>query len=155
MQLRGSTVIPGYWGAATRANTLPAGAWLATGDLGYLDTDGYLFLVDRLKELIIRGGYNVYPREIEEVLYAHPDVLEAVVVGVPHPTAGEEVVALVTLRAESPGGADAIREWVRERVAAYKYPRHVVVVDELPKGPTGKLLKRAIDREALGRSLPL
>jgi len=76
-------------------------------------------------------------------------------VGVPHPTAGEEVVALVTLRAESPGGADAIREWVRERVAAYKYPRHVVVVDELPKGPTGKLLKRAIDREALGRSLPL
>jgi long-chain acyl-CoA synthetase len=151
---RGPSVIPGYWEdtAATEAALSPDG-WFATGDVGYVDDDGYLYLVDRVKEMIIRGGYNVYPREVEEALYEHPDVLEAAVVGVPSPTLGEEVVALVVARPGARPGPDTIRDWARERVAAYKYPRHVVFVDELPKGPTGKILKREIDREALAARL--
>ncbi|MGZ4352142.1 MAG: class I adenylate-forming enzyme family protein [Gaiellaceae bacterium] len=150
VQFRGPSVIPGYWEdpAATAEAFTPDG-WLRTGDVGRLDEDGYLFLVDRLKELIVRGGYNVFPREVEEALYAHPAVLEAAVVGVPHETLGEEVAALVVLRPGASADADKLREWTRARVAAYKYPRRIVLVDELPKGPTGKILKRAIDRSAL------
>ena len=114
-----------------------------------MDDEGYLFLVDRKKELIIRGGYNVYPREVEEALYAHPGVLEAAVVGVPHESLGEEVAALVVRRPGASVGADELQAWAKERVAAYKYPRRIDFVDELPKGPTGKILKRAIDRAAL------
>ena len=117
--------------------------------MGYLDDEGYLFLVDRKKEMIIRGGYNVYPREVEEVLYAHPDVLEAAVVGVPHETLGEEVAALVVLRPDAAADTEALQAWAKERVAAYKYPRRIAVVAELPKGPTGKILKRAVDRSVL------
>ncbi len=150
VMLRGPSVIPGYWDDddATR-KALDADGWLATGDLGYLDEDGYLFLVDRKKELIIRGGYNVYPREVEEALYAHPDVLEAAVVGVPHDTLGEEVAALVVLTPGASTTADELSGWTKQRVAAYKYPRRIVFVDQLPKGPTGKILKRAIDRAVL------
>ena len=150
VEFRGPSVIGGYWGdARATGEAIGPEGWLATGDLGYVDEDGYLFLVDRKKELIIRGGYSVYPREVEEALYAHPDVLEAVVVGAPHETLGEEVVALVVLRPGASAGADEIQAWTKERVAAYKYPRRVIFVDELPKGPTGKILKRAIDRSAL------
>jgi long-chain acyl-CoA synthetase len=150
VQFRGPSVVPGYWNdpAATR-EALDADGWLATGDVGYLDEDGYLFLVDRRKEMIIRGGYNVYPREVEEALYAHPAVLEAAVVGVPHETLGEEVGALVVLRAGAAATAEELQAWARERVAAYKYPRRVALVDALPKGPTGKILKREIDLAAL------
>ena len=153
VQFRGSSVIPGYWrGEGAELAPVSADGWLATGDLGYVDDDGYLFLVDRLKDMIIRNGYNVYPREVEEVLYAHPDVLEAVVVGVPDARIGEEVVALVAAAARAavrPGGGAG--SGCSERVAAYKYPRHVVLVDALPTGPTGKILKREIDRDALAR----
>jgi long-chain acyl-CoA synthetase len=100
--------------------------------------------VDRKKDMIIRGGYNVYPREIEEVLYEHPAVLEAAVIGVPHPALGEEVGAAVTLRPGAEATPDELRQYVKARVAAYKYPRHVWLTDGLPKGPTGKLLKREI-----------
>ena len=117
--------------------------------MGRVDDEGYLFLVDRKKELIIRGGYNVYPREVEEALYAHPGVLEAAVVGVPHETLGEEVAALVVPRPGASLDAGRAQAWAKERVAAYKYPRRIVFVDELPKGPTGKILKRAIDRGSL------
>ncbi len=156
IQFRGASVIPGYWrGEGAELTPVSADGWLATGDLGYADADGYLFIVDRLKEMIIRNGYNVYPREVEEVLYAHPDVLEAAVVGVPDARLGEEVVALVRLRPGAGCEADSLREWTRERVAAYKYPRHVVFVEALPTGPTGKILKRELDREALARHLGL
>jgi long-chain acyl-CoA synthetase len=150
VRFRGPSVIPGYWNdaEATSAAIDPEG-WLATGDLGRIDADGYLFLVDRKKELIIRGGYNVYPREVEEALYAHPDVVEAAVVGVPHATLGEEVAALVVRRPGSALDADSLAAWAKERVAAYKYPRRIAFVEELPKGPTGKILKREIDRSAL------
>jgi long-chain acyl-CoA synthetase len=150
IEFRGPSVIPGYWNDpdATR-EAIDADGWLATGDMGYMDAEGYLFLVDRKKELIIRGGYNVYPREVEEALYAHPDVLEAAVVGIPHESLGEEVAALVVRRPGASVGADDLQAWAKERVAAYKYPRRIDFVDELPKGVTGKILKRAIDRAAL------
>jgi long-chain acyl-CoA synthetase len=150
VQFRGPSVIPGYWEAPdATADTIDAEGWLATGDLGRVDEEGYLFLVDRKKELIIRGGYNVYPREVEEVLYEHPAVLEAAVIGLPHETLGEEVAALVVLRPGTPASPDELQSWAKARVAAYKYPRRIFAVDELPKGPTGKILKRAIDRNAL------
>ncbi len=152
VQLRGPSVIPGYWeDPAATAEAIDADGWLATGDVGYVDDEGYLFLVDRRKELIIRGGYNVYPREVEEVLYEHPDVLEAAVVGVPHETLGEEVAALVVPRPGTSPDPEQIRAWTKERLAAYKYPRLVVVVDDLPRGPSGKILKREIDRDTLLR----
>ena len=113
-------------------------------DVGRVDEDGFYYIVDRKKDLIIRGGYNVYPREIEEVFYEHPAVLEAAVIGIAHPTHGEEVGAAVTLRPGVEATADDLREYVKQRVAAYKYPRVVWLVDSLPKGPTGKLLKREI-----------
>ena len=147
---RGPSVISGYWeNPEATAETIDDDGWLATGDVGYVDEDGYLFLVDRKKELIIRGGYNVYPREVEEALYAHPDVLEAAVVGVPDDVYGEEVAALVVLRPGASVPPGDLQAWAKERVAAYKYPRLVAVVDELPKGPTGKIHKRSIDIAAL------
>jgi long-chain acyl-CoA synthetase len=142
--IRGDNLMKGYWGRleATR-EAIPDG-WFRSGDLGRADEDGCLFIVDRKKELIIRGGYNVYPREIEEVLYEHPAVVEAAVVGVPDPTLGEEVGAAVVLKPGADVTAEDIREYVKAQVAAYKYPRHVWLEPALPKGPTGKVLKREI-----------
>lgn len=150
VQFRGPSVIPGYWedDEATTA-ALSVNGWLSTGDIGYVDGDGYLFLVDRKKDVIIRGGYNVLPREVEEVLHSHPSVLEVAVVGVPHPTLGEEVAAFVMARPGSGADAEALRAHAREHLAAYKYPRHVLLVESLPKGPTGKILKREIDVQSL------
>ena len=108
--------------------------------------------------MIIRGGYNVYPREVEEVLYGHPAVLEVAVVGVPHESLGEDVAAIVVPRPGAEVDPEELKAWTKERVAAYKYPRHVVLVAELPKSPTGKILKRSIDlgplREQLSRAVP-
>lgn len=118
--------------------------WFQTGDLGYRDADGYYFVVDRLKDMIVRGGYNVYPREIEEVLYAHPDVVEAAVIGRPDDRLGEEVVAYVALRDGATVSVDELIAFSRENLAAYKYPRSVQIVDALPKGATGKILKREL-----------
>jgi long-chain acyl-CoA synthetase len=110
-----------------------------------VDEDGCYFVVDRKKELIIRGGYNIYPRELEEVLYEHPAVREAAVVGIPHPELGEEVGAAVALKPNISVTEAEIRDFVKSNVAAYKYPRHVWFLDELPKGATGKILKREIE----------
>jgi long-chain acyl-CoA synthetase len=153
IEFRGPSVIPGYWeNPEATAEAIDNEGWLATGDLGYLDEDGYLFLVDRKKDLILRGGYSVYPREVEEALYEHPDVLEAAVVGLPDETLGEEIAAVVVVRPGASPSADELRAWTKERVAAYKYPRRVIFAEELPKGPTGKILKREIDLEALRRN---
>jgi long-chain acyl-CoA synthetase len=149
VSFRGPSVVRSYWRDGAPSVPALADGWLATGDLGRVDADGYLYLVDRKKELVIRGGYNVYPREVEDVLYEHAAVLEAAVIGVPHPSLGEEVVAVVALRDGAEPDEEALIEWAKARVAAYKYPRHVVFVDELPKGPTGKILKRALDRDAI------
>ena len=123
---------------------LSADGWFRTGDVGRVDEDGYFYVIDRKKELVIRGGYNVYPREIEEVLYEHPAVREAAVIGIPHASLGEEVGAAVALKVGVTVTPDELRAFVKARVAAYKYPRIVWLLDELPKGPTGKILKRAI-----------
>jgi long-chain acyl-CoA synthetase len=146
--IRSDSLLGGYWRnpEATR-EAFDDDGWFATEDLGYLDADGCLFLVDRKKDVILRGGYTVYPREVEDVLHEHPAVREVAVVGVPDETFGEEIVALVVVREGS--DPEAIKEFVRERVAGYKYPRLVLIVDELPKGSSGKILKRAIDREPL------
>jgi long-chain acyl-CoA synthetase len=144
--IRGYNVMKGYWNRPdATADAIDAAGWFKTGDMARIDEDGYFFIVDRKKDLVIRGGYNVYPREIEDVVYEHPAVREAAVLGVPHETLGEEVAAVVSLKPGAAAEPDEIREWVKERVAAYKYPRHVWIVDELPKGPTGKILKRAIE----------
>jgi len=142
--IRGHNVMKGYWNRPDATAEVLSDGWLRTGDLAKVDDDGYFFIVDRRKDMIIRGGYNVYPREIEEVLYEHPGVLEAAVIAVPDTALGEEVGAAVVLRDGSDADADEIRAFVKERVAAYKYPRHVWFADELPKGATGKVLKREI-----------
>jgi long-chain acyl-CoA synthetase len=142
--IRGYNVMKGYWQRPEATAETIIDGWLHTGDMGRVDEDGYFYVVDRKKELIIRGGYNVYPREIEEVLYEHPDVREAAVLGVPHDEYGEEVGAAVALKAGASATPEELRDFVKEQVAAYKYPRVVWLVDELPKGPTGKILKREI-----------
>ena len=142
--ISGHNVMKGYWQRPQdTAAAIPDG-WFRTGDIGKVDEDGYFFIVDRKKDMIIRGGYNVYPREIEEVLYEHPDVAEAAVVGLPDPLLGEEVAAAVALKQGATVTVDELRAHVKAQVAAYKYPRHVWFVDSLPKGPTGKILKREI-----------
>jgi long-chain acyl-CoA synthetase len=145
IQIRGHNVMKGYWNLpdATAAAISPDG-WFATGDIGKIDEDGYFSIVDRKKELIIRGGMNVYPRELEEVFYEHATVAAAAVIGIPHETLGEEVGAAIELKPDVSATAEELRDYVKERVAAYKYPRRVWIVDELPKGPTGKLQKRDI-----------
>jgi long-chain acyl-CoA synthetase len=144
--IRGHNIMKGYWDReeATK-ESIDEDGWFYTGDMGKRDEDGYYFIVDRKKELIIRGGYNVYPREIEEVLYEHPAIREAAVVGVPHDELGEEVGAAVVLKDGEDVSEDDLREHVKNEVAAYKYPRKIWFVDELPKGPTGKILKREIE----------
>jgi long-chain acyl-CoA synthetase len=112
--------------------------------MGRVDSDGYFTIVDRKKDMIIRGGYNVYPREIEEVLYEHAAVAEAAVIGVPHQYLGEDVAAAVALKPGASTTPDELREFVKSQVALYKYPRQLWIVDALPKGPTGKILKREI-----------
>ena len=142
--IRGHNVMKGYWKRPEATEAAIVDGWFHTGDMATRDDDGFYFIVDRKKDIIIRGGYNVYPREIEEVLYEHPAVLEAAVIGVPHATHGEEVAAAVALRPGTSATPDQLRDYVKTRVAAYKYPRLVWLVDALPKGPTGKILKREI-----------
>ncbi|MGZ4267739.1 MAG: long-chain-fatty-acid--CoA ligase [Solirubrobacteraceae bacterium] len=144
--IRGHNVMKGYFNRedATK-EAIDAAGWFKTGDMAKVDEDGYFFIVDRKKDLIIRGGYNVYPREIEEVLYEHPAVREAAVVGVPHDDLGEEVGAAIALKEGAEVSADELRAFVKDNVAAYKYPRVIWFVDDLPKGPTGKILKREVE----------
>jgi long-chain acyl-CoA synthetase len=147
--IRGHNIMKGYWNRPdATADSIDADGWFRSGDMAKVDEDGYFFIVDRKKDLIIRGGYNVYPREVEEVLYEHPAVQEAAVVGIPDDSLGEEVAAAVVLKQGESADASEIKSYVREQVAAYKYPRKIWFVDELPKGPTGKILKREIEAPA-------
>ncbi|TAL20751.1 MAG: long-chain fatty acid--CoA ligase [Frankiales bacterium] len=146
--IRGSNVMAGYLGRPEATAAAVVDGWFRSGDLGVLDADGFLRIVDRKKDLVIRGGFNVYPREVEEVLLHHDGVQQVAVVGVPDDLYGEEVVAVVV---PAPGGAldpAALVAWSRERLGAHKYPRQVRVVDALPLGPSGKVLKREL-RDAL------
>ncbi|MFF3464621.1 long-chain-fatty-acid--CoA ligase [Streptomyces sp. NPDC001984] len=142
--IRGHNVMKRYWQHPEETAAAIRDGWLYTGDLGRVDEDGYFWIVGRKKDVIIRGGYNVYPREVEDVLYEHPAVADAAVIGLPDSDLGEEVGAAVVLKPGARTTAEELREYVKHQVAAYKYPRKVWIVDALPKGPTGKILKRAI-----------
>ena len=143
--IRGENVMRGYWGRPeATAEAITAEGWFRSGDLARRDAAGNLYIVDRTKDMILRGGLNVYPREIEEVLYEHPAVAEAAVVGVPHPELGQEIAAHVVLAAGARATEEELIAHVKARVAPYKYPRTVTVRDALPKTATGKILKREL-----------
>ena len=142
--VRGHNVMRGYHGLPEATAAVFEDGWLRTGDLARRDSDGFYYIVDRLKDLVIRGGYNVYPREVEEILMTHPDVSLVAVVGVPHLEHGEEIKAVVVPRPGRVIEPGSLRAWAREQMAAYKYPRIVEVRNSLPLGPTGKILKREL-----------
>jgi long-chain acyl-CoA synthetase len=146
--IRGHNIMKGYWQRPDATEEAMRSGWFHSGDMARTDEDGYFYIVDRKKDLIIRGGYNVYPREVEEVLYEHPKIREAAVVGVPHDEWGEEIGAAVVLHEGEELPAEEVSAYVKERIAAYKYPRVVWFLDDLPKGPTGKILKREIELPA-------
>lgn len=148
LAVRGPNVMKEYWNRPEDTAAVVPDGWLRTGDLARRDEDGYLYIVDRKKDMIIRGGYNVYPREIEEVLHEHPAVALAAVLGVPDERLGEEVAAAVVLRPGAEADTEELQRFVRDRVAAYKYPRRVWLTDALPMGPSGKILKREITAPA-------
>jgi long-chain acyl-CoA synthetase len=144
IQVKGPNVMKGYWNLPEATDAAIKDGWFATGDIAVVDEDGYYWIVDRKKDLIIRGGYNVYPREIEEVLHEHPAVAQVAVIGIPHDSLGEEIGAAVVLKDEATAEPDELRQFVKGRVAAYKYPRRIWFVDSIPTGPTGKLLRREV-----------
>jgi long-chain acyl-CoA synthetase len=145
--IKGPNVMPGYLkNDEANAESIRDG-WLHTGDVGYVDEDGYFFIVDRSKDMIIRGGENIYPREIEEVLYAHGSVLECAVIGVPHEVRGEEVLAIVAAKPGTDLDTDELAEYAAGHLARYKLPREFVLRDELPKTPTGKISKGPLREE--------
>jgi long-chain acyl-CoA synthetase len=144
IQVKGRNVMKGYWNLPDATDEAIKDGWFSTGDIAIVDSDGYYYVVDRKKDLIIRGGYNVYPREVEEALHEHPAVAAAAVVSIPHESLGEEVGAAVVLKAGASAELDELRQFVKGRVAAYKYPRRIWFVDTLPTGPTGKLLRRQV-----------
>ena len=146
--VRGPGLFVGYWDKpeATK-EALDEDGWFRTGDMGKFDEDGYYYIVDRIKDLIITGGYNVYPREIEEVLYSNPKILEAAVIGIPDKVKGELPKAYIALKADVTATEEEILQYCKERMAFYKLPAAVEIVKELPKNPTGKILKRVIRDE--------
>ena len=142
--VRGPNVMKGYFNRPEATDEAMRNGWFHTGDIGSIDQDGYLSIVDRKKDMILRGGFNVYPRELEEVIVSHPAVSLAAVIGVPDERLGEEVKAYVVRKSGATLAEEELLEWMREQFAAYKYPRLIEFVDSLPMGPTGKILKRAL-----------
>ncbi|HEX2705222.1 MAG TPA: AMP-binding protein, partial [Candidatus Lustribacter sp.] len=148
--IRGDNVMKGYWNKPEATLEAIPDGWFRTGDLATVDDEGYFTIVDRKKDMIIRGGLNVYPREVEEVMYQHPDVLEVAVVAIPDPVMGEEIGAAVALRPGATSTLDDVQAFVKDRIAAYKYPRVLWSMAELPKGPTGKILRREVHPPTAG-----
>ncbi len=142
--IRGHNIMKGYLGRPDATKETLRNGWFHSGDIGLRDEDGCYWIVDRKKDMILRGGFNVYPREVEEVLYAHEAIVEAAVIGIPHESHGEEVKAVVALARDKQASSDEIIAFCKERLAAYKYPRIVEFLESLPKGPTGKILKREL-----------
>jgi long-chain acyl-CoA synthetase len=142
--VRGPNVMLGYYGLPDETARTLRNGWLHTGDMGRLDADGFLYIVERKKDLIIRGGFNIYPREVEEVLYAHPEIAEAAVVGVPDALMGEEVVAWVTPKRDSNVTAEEVIAFCQERLAKFKCPKDVRFLPTLPKSPIGKILRKEL-----------
>lgn len=150
--ISGPVVMREYWNRPEATASVRHDEWFLTGDVGRMDEDGDLWIVDRKKDLVIRGGYNVYPREVEELLFAHPDILEAAVIGIPDERLGEEVAAVISPQPGAHIDPTDLRAWLEERLAAYKVPRVYQLVEELPKGATGKIIKRSLDRADIASS---
>jgi long-chain acyl-CoA synthetase len=142
--IRGHNIMKGYYKRPAETAEALKNGWFHTGDIGVLDADGYLTIVDRKKDLVLRGGMNVYPREIEEVLMTHPAVSLAAVIGVPDDRLGEEVKAFIVRKPGAELTAEELIAWSKEQLAAFKYPRMIEFRDSLPIGPTGKVFKRAL-----------
>ena len=142
--IKGHNVMKGYYNKPEATAATLENGWLHTGDIGTFDDEGYVYITDRLKDMIIRGGFNVYPREVEEVIMTHPAVSLAAVIGVPHDSHGEEVKAYVILKEGTEADSEEIVAWCKENMAAYKYPRIVEVRADLPMTATGKILKREL-----------
>jgi long-chain acyl-CoA synthetase len=149
--IKGHNVMQGYYNNPEATAETIVNGWLRTGDMGYMDEDGYFFIVDRKKDMIIRGGENIYPREIEEVLFTHPDIAEATVIPRPDPIWGEEVMALVVPREGATLSAEEVQEFCKERLADYKIPKEVQIRQDLPKTLTGKVQKKLLREELFGR----
>ncbi|SDQ90910.1 long-chain acyl-CoA synthetase [Virgibacillus salinus] len=147
--IKGPQVMKGYWNMPEETEQTLRDGWLYTGDIAYMDDDGYLFIVDRKKDLIIASGYNIYPRDVEEILYDHPAVQEAVVVGIPDPYRGETVKAVVVLKAGEACDEKELIAYCRENLAAYKVPEVIEFREELPKTNVGKILRRKIREESV------
>jgi long-chain acyl-CoA synthetase len=148
----GPQVFSGYWDRPSEsAEVLLPGGWLRTGDIVRVSADGFITIVDRLKELIITGGFNVSPSEVEETLLSHPDINDAAAVGLPSPTGGEDVVAVVVLRPGVDLDVTAVREYCRTRLSSYKVPRRIVEVDDLPRSLLGKVLRREVRNRLQGK----
>ena len=149
--VKGDQVLMGYWRNPEATTASFVDGWFHSGDVARWDEDGYLYIVDRKKDMVLPGGENVYPREVEEVLYEHPAVLEAAVIGAPDPKWGEKVVAVVCLREGASASEEELIAVCRERIASYKKPKHVVFISTLPKNASGKVLKRELrDQIATG-----
>ncbi len=144
MAVRGHNVMKGYYNRPDATAEVIRDGWFRTGDLARKDQDGFYYIVDRSKDMIIRGGFNVYPREIEEVLMTHSDVSLATVIGVPHESHGEEIKAFVILNTGAETTSDQLIEWSKEQMASYKYPRIIEITSSLPMTATGKILKREL-----------
>jgi long-chain acyl-CoA synthetase len=144
--LRGENILKGYYKNPDATQTAFRNGWFHTGDVGYRDADGFYYIVDRKSDMIIRGGENIYPREIDEVLYQHPEVAAAATIGIPDSLYGEEVAAFVVLKDGARVTAEELTSFCRDRLADYKSPKVIRIVAEIPKGPTGKLLKRELSR---------
>jgi long-chain acyl-CoA synthetase len=147
--IRSRSVIDGYWRQPEAGREVIRDGWFHSGDLGYLDEDRYLFVVDRKKDMVVTGGVNVYTKEVEAVLYQHPAVREAAVFGLPDDHWGEIVTAAIALRADAAATVDDLVEHCRAQLAGFKLPKRVVFLDELPKNPSGKILKRELKRLAV------
>jgi long-chain acyl-CoA synthetase len=139
--IRSPAAMDGYLEAPGETHAVLSDGWFRTGDLASIDADGWVRIAGRKRERILRGGHSVFPREVEAVLLAHPDVIEAAVVGVPHAELGEEVAGFVVIREGSRAGADELIAFCRERLAGYKYPRRITLLAALPRSATGKVLK--------------
>jgi fatty-acyl-CoA synthase len=147
---RGPNIMVGYYKDAEATAETLRGGWLHTGDLGRLDEEGFLYIVDRKKDMIITGGENVYPREIEEVLYGHPKILEAAVIGLPDPDWGERIHAVVALKEGESLSEQEVVDHCKSYIASFKKPKSVEFVDRLPRSPAGKVLKRVLRKRRLG-----
>lgn len=148
--MRGENVFHGYLNEAEATARVLVDGWLRTGDIGMVDTDGYLYLVDRAKDLVIVSGFNVFPAEVEEILQRHPAVAEVGVLGVPHPHSGEAVKAFVVLVDGHDVDEDSLIDYARDFLARYKCPTKIVFVDELPRNAAGKLIRRELEGTIIG-----